>query len=389
MDVQGIAAIVFILLMAAFLYYNRKKITMQGIFFPLLYFVMLKSQLGIKSMDYIAKKFPRLLSFLGTLGVIAGFIGMAFICYELVKNTVYLFVRPDIAAGVQPVLPFEAKGVFFVPFIYWIISIFVIAIVHEFSHGMMARVHGLKVKSSGFAFLGIILPLVPAAFVEPDEKALVKKSARAQLSVYAAGPFANVVMAGLMILLVTFVGAPIAKAAFEPMGVKVVSAVQDGPFYNAGIQPDEIVTQIEGMNIIYVANLTKALEKYKPGQRIFVKTNVSAYTVELGKNPKNESKPYIGIGSRQYTEPKKEFVAQYGSFVPAVITWIIGLVYWLFILNLGIGLFNLMPIGPIDGGRMLKLACQKIHTKKGEFVFKAISLFFLAVVLFNVVAGFV
>ncbi len=389
MDAQGIAAIVFILLMAVFLYYNRKKIIMQGIFFPLLYFVMLKSHVGIKSMDIVAKRFPRLLGFLGTIGVIAGFFGMAFICYALVKNTFYLFVRPDIASGVQPVLPFEAKGVFFVPFIYWIISIFVIAVVHEFSHGLIARVHGLKIKSSGIAFLGIILPLVPAAFVEPDEKQLLKKSARAQLSVFAAGPFANVIVAGIMILLVTFAGNPLAKSAFEPLGVKVVSVVKDGPFYNAGIQPDEIITGIEGKPVTHLANLTGVLEGYKPGQRVVVKTNISAYTVELGKNPKDASKAYVGMSSRQYVEPKKEFVSAYGSFVPAAITWVLGLLYWLFVLNLGIGLFNLMPIGPIDGGRMLKLACQRIHVKKGNFIFKLISLFFLAVVLFNVVAGFV
>ena len=81
-----------------------------------------------------------------------------------------LFTKPAASSGVGLVLPFKAKGVFYVPFFYWIISIFVIAVVHEFSHGLIARANNIKVKSSGFAFLALLVPIIPAAFVEPDEK---------------------------------------------------------------------------------------------------------------------------------------------------------------------------------------------------------------------------
>jgi hypothetical protein len=37
-------------------------------------------------------------------------------------------------------------------------------------HGVMARVYNLPVKNSGLVVLGALLPLVPGAFVEPDEK---------------------------------------------------------------------------------------------------------------------------------------------------------------------------------------------------------------------------
>ena len=42
----------------------------------------------------------------------------------------------------------------------------IVAIPHEFAHGIFARLNNLRVKSSGFALFGPIL----AAFVEPDEK---------------------------------------------------------------------------------------------------------------------------------------------------------------------------------------------------------------------------
>jgi len=88
-------------------------------------------------------------------------------------------------------------------FSYWILSIFLIAVIHEFSHGVVGRAWKLKIKSSGFAFLSILVPVIPAAFVEPDEKQTAKASARAQLGMLSAGPFSNVVFAALILLSMT------------------------------------------------------------------------------------------------------------------------------------------------------------------------------------------
>jgi membrane-associated protease RseP (regulator of RpoE activity) len=59
-------------------------------------------------------------------------------------------------------------------------------------------------------------------------------------------------------------------------------------------------------------------------------------------------------------------------------------------LNIGIGLFNLLPLGPIDGGRMLKASLDKFikDEKKAEMIWKRVSLFFLAVVIINLLFGF-
>ena len=61
----------------------------------------------------------------------------------------------------------------------------------------------------------------------------------------------------------------------------------------------------------------------------------------------------------------------------------------LFVLNLGIGLFNLVPIGPLDGGRMLQLACHKLFDReKGNKIWGYIGLFFLLIIFINIAAGF-
>jgi membrane-associated protease RseP (regulator of RpoE activity) len=388
MDFQYVLLIITVLAMILFIWKERKNIQLQGIF-PLLYFVMWRTQRGTGLMDWLAKKAPRFWMWFFGIGIVVCFAGMALISYELAKNTALLFTAPEAAPGIQPVLPFEAKGVFFVPFAYWILSIFLIAVVHEFCHGIAARVHKVPVKSAGLAFLGVIAPLVPAAFVEPDENNLQRQSRFKQLSVFAAGPFSNLVMAGGILLLVIFVANPLAQAMLTPNGVRITSIEPDSPAAVAGLRTGERITAIDDVHVTYLENLSKTLATKKPGDTIQLATNESTYAVLLTASPKNESKAYLGVLSRQHADVTDSFKATYGSWSVPLILWTFGLLYWLFLLSLGIGLFNLLPIGPIDGGRMLQVAMQKLFKQQpGQRVWKYISVVFLLMVVVNVIAGF-
>ena len=277
LEFQNLAALFFIVVLSVVLYLKREKLTVHGSF-PYFYFSMYKTQLGISFMQSLAKKWNKTLKVLGYIGIAAGFLGMVAICAALIHNLFVLFTRPEAVPGVGLVLPFKAKGVFYVPFFYWIISIFVIAVVHEVAHGVISKAHKIKVKTSGFAFLGtsymiggiaIILfalyakmkstsldlasgftqfnplqysfdawiliglvfvvisfirnfplPIIPAAFVEPDEKVLKKRPMKEQLSVFAAGPFSNVLL-GLIFLGLSFALVPFAQNVFLPDGIGI------------------------------------------------------------------------------------------------------------------------------------------------------------------------
>jgi membrane-associated protease RseP (regulator of RpoE activity) len=389
MDFQYVLLIAFILLMILFSVLQRKNIQMQGIF-PLFYFVMWRTQKGLKFMDRLAQMMPRVWSWIFGAGIVIGFAGMLMISYELVKNTVLIFLTPGSVPGIQPVLPFEAKGVFFVPFVYWILSIFLIAGVHEFCHGIAARVYKMPVRNAGLAFLGVIVPLVPAAFVEPDEDYLKKQSKFKQLSVFAAGPFSNIVMAGIIFLIVLFVANPLAESMLLPDGVRITGVEAGSPAALAGMHEDEIITAIDNMPATYLENLSSVLAAKKPGDMVSLQTKNATYNIALAKNPKNESKAHLGVFSRQHAEIKAPFKEKYGEWSAPIILWIFGLLYWLFLLSLGIGLFNLLPIGPIDGGRMLLLAMQKIFKQQaGLKVWKLVSIALLLLVVINVVKGFI
>lgn len=391
-DFQTIAAITFLVILTIFIFLNKKNLETKSIIPNVLYFSMYRTTWGLKLMDSIAKKCRKFMIYVGWLGILVGFLGMIFMSYGLINNIYVLFTKPQATPGVGLVLPFKAKGVFYVPFFYWIISIFVIAVVHEFAHGLIARANNIKVKSSGFAFLGLIVPIIPAAFVEPDEKALMKRPYKEQLSVFAAGPFSNIITAFFFIAMASFIIAPLVNASFEPNGVKITDYVdgnQTYPAKNFGMKIGEVIKQVDDKPTPYVDNLSAVLKNKKPQEFATIKTDKSIYKIKLAKSPENESLAYLGAYLEQETKIKDSISSAYGVFLPNALLWTYGLFLTLFVLNLGIGLFNLVPIGPLDGGRMLQLALHKIFSKeKGNKVWIYVGIFFLMVIFVNLAAGF-
>lgn len=381
MSPDTIAAIVFAVLLGVFLLVKRKRLTLQRALFPIIYVVMYKSKWGVDWMEKIARKFPRLVRIFGDIGIVLGFLGMALITLELVWSSVKVFIG-GAAPGIAPVLPVQADGIFFVPFSYWIISIFLLAIAHEFAHGMLSFAHRVPVKSSGFAFLCLILPVVPAAFVEPDEEVLNRKSKRAKLAVFAAGPMANMVFA-LFALGLFFSLSPLLSSAYSPVGVEVVTVADGSRAALAGMNVGEIITHVDGERVLNVKEMSSKLESYSSGEVVSLKTRDSLFSVVL-----NESKT-LGISARPYSVPNSEFAGSYGNWAPPVVKWFSGLLFWLFMLNLGIGLFNLLPLGPLDGGRMFQLVCLKVSKKHGLRIWSFVSFTLAALIIVNIVLGFI
>lgn len=390
MDIRLILAIVFFAILGIFLINKRKKLTTQG-YFPFFYFSMYKTKLGLNGMNFLAKKFPKTFKVLSNIGIVVGFIGMALISYELIKNLIKLFYQPEVVAqSVGLVLPFQVKGGFYVPFEYWILSIFILAVVHEFSHGIIARLHNIKIKSSGFAFLGILVPVLPAAFVEPDESKLNKAKTKKQLAVFAAGPFSNIVLGFMVLAFLIFAMGPIANQVVINDGVKVTGFIDGNyPASTSGLKPGEIILAIDDVNTLDANNFSNYLSTRFAGDMVKLKTNESYYTITLGEHPEDSTKGYLGVTISQNTKMNPDFIEKYGKFSANVILWFAGLLFWLYLLNLGIGLFNLVPLGPVDGGRMLKVVLLKyFEEKKALAIWSRVSMFFLIVILVNILAGF-
>ncbi|MBI4451644.1 site-2 protease family protein [Candidatus Woesearchaeota archaeon] len=403
---QSILAIIFILGMGVFLWVRRKNIEFHRIL-PGMYFAMYKSKLGLKAMDWIGNRGRRMIKPLSYFGIVLGFAGMAWIVYELLKASALLITQPELPPTVQPVLPFAVKGVFFVPFIYWILSIFVIAVVHEFAHGVVARAHNIPVKSSGFAFFSILVPLIPAAFVEPSEQKLVKRPGKEQLAVFAAGPFANVLLAALVIFAFGFELPPLvtrdvtSSTAIVDLGGaaqdiiiadywNVTAVTANSPAAMAGLVPGSIITSIDGVAVREGKRFAEKVDSLKPGQVINVGADDREIRIPLIADTKRAEKGVMGVSVKLHTLTNPTWIAKYGDNGVQAIIFAITLAIWLYALSLGIGLFNLVPLGPIDGGRMFKLAAERtMNEATGVRVWKATSLFFLVLILFNIAVGFI
>ncbi|MAG50454.1 hypothetical protein CL621_02320 [archaeon] len=358
MNLDIVFAIIFYGAIILYFLTHRKKFEIQNKIIALY-----KTKIGLKLMDKFSKVAPKFLRVLGIIGIGIGFIGMITIFVFLTKGLINLFMDPAAKATIGLVLPgIRIPGApVYVPFWYGIISIFVVAVIHEFSHGVVARLYNIKIKSSGIAFFGPIL----AAFVEPDEKQLSKKSKSAQLSIFAAGPFSNILTAGVVGLLLLFLIMPFAASILESEGVQISGLEKNYPLERAGVTEGELIEEVNSVPIKNVDDFVEVMSEIKSDQIVILKTNRTLYNVVAFEHPKIEGKGYLGVVVAPYiTRLKENVVSKFGDKLPWAIFGFSKLLGWIFALSLGIGLVNLLPLGPVDGGRMFHLV--SLHFLKDE-----------------------
>ncbi|HII15262.1 MAG TPA: hypothetical protein HA362_03025 [Nanoarchaeota archaeon] len=364
----------FCLLYAFYLRHKEKFIVQAKIIF------LYKTKIGLKFMDSVARKFPRAVNVFGFAGIVTGFAGMATVFVFLAKETIDYLVVPSQVAPLAPVLPgISIPGVPYLSFWHWIISIFLVAIIHEGSHGILARYANIKIKSSGFAFVGPQL----AAFVEPEEKSLNKSSYYRQLAVFAAGPFSNIIAGLLLFLLLIFVLAPAYSNVFEVTGINITNITLGYPLQAAGLEAPFIITSINGMKLNSTDALLNVSSGIKAGDIVRIETGSGAYSVTAVNNT-NSTKGYLGVGEFSMVVAAKERFMWIKPFLPAI-RWINMLIAWLFMINIGIALFNLLPFGPVDGGRMFYTAMLAIfkHEKKAKRIWGFFSAICLILIFIN------
>ncbi|MAF36148.1 hypothetical protein CL622_03465 [archaeon] len=352
------------------IYTHKSKFEIQGKVIALY-----RTALGLKAMRFVADRFPRTLRVLGYIGVVAGFLGMVVMLGFLVYGTWQLIFVPSAQPVLSPVLPGVAiPGLPRLSFFHWIITIFIVAAVHEFAHGVLSFVHKIHVKSSGFALFGPIL----AAFVEPDEQALDKAPKRASLSVLAAGAFANFLLTIPFLLLFAFVMNPVAAQLYMvPDGIIVQNVTVGGPL-DGQLQVGERLMQVNGQDLVSIQDFLGALDGLKPGDTVALVTDKSAFNIIASQHPDFPEKGYLGVVISQSITSTRP------AWETSAFLWVSLLVFWVYAVSLGIGLFNLLPLGPIDGGRMLYIVLLSfLPEKKAKKIWGWVSYLVLALIIIN------
>ncbi len=352
----------FVIFVSIFLYRRKKNLKREG------FLILYKTSAGIKAINKIGEKYKKLLNVLSYVSIALGFLLMAGMLY-LFGRIVWIYVfNPEIVSLVKvppimPLLPYlpQVFQLNFLPpfyFIYWIIIIAVVAISHEFSHGIFAANKKVKIKSTGFGFFPFFLPIFLAAFVELDEKKMQKKKISHQMAILSAGTFANTLVAILFfaVLLLFFwiaftpSGVIFDTYTYSVVGISAITSVNNvhvsnisynqllslantsaladvktndseyfitenfltqqknnqgyiylydnAPAIKANL-PNTIV-RINGINVNNEEQLGKILMNYSPGSNITITAlngnSYQDYKITLGQNPQNKSAPYLGIG---------------------------------------------------------------------------------------------
>ncbi len=241
-------------------------------------FLIWQTQRGRKFIDNTAQKRKRFWKNYGSFGIIVASVCMVLIMILVVWSAMLASQIPaDQAPTADMVLAIPGVNPL-IPIWYGIAGLAISIIIHEFSHGILARVADIKIKSLGLAFL--VVPL--GAFVEPDEDEMGALPKIKRSRIYAAGPTTNVVLAVVLVLIFSmiFMGSISAKED----GVIINQMSGGSPLYNLDIEGGNEVIEINGENIagiddFYSLNIDPGTEV---NVTIFDGTDERIYQVKTG-----------------------------------------------------------------------------------------------------------
>jgi membrane-associated protease RseP (regulator of RpoE activity) len=285
----------------------------------------------------------------------------------------------------------------YLPLSVWL-AVIIAVVIHEASHGIVARSLGLRIKSAGVLLL-VILPI--GAFVETDDKQLKESRSRDTLRVLGAGSGINFIVGIACVLLLILTVSSMTPAV---KGAGIVGVVPDSPTLHspasiAGIQPGDFVTAINNspvtdlgilrngsfrvgesvnvtiwrgghtmtLNNVVLSNLTVTTVNETSGQSTqtiypFLGVDQASYAALQGtastyaNNYKSTPIAYLveipTFGQAQYLVPFSTVLSGFytsplGALTPAVTLTL----YWLFFVNFNLAIFNSLPIYPMDGGQ--------------------------------------
>ena len=281
------------------------------------------------------------------------------------------------------------------------VALVVTIIVHEAGHGIIARVYGVKVESTGLVlFLGIPI----GAFVNIERDELNRISTKQKSSILTAGPMTNIVLAAIslfVILLITstlVVTKPIDPASY---GVVVTNVNQGSLAESIGLAKGTIIQQIQNNQIRNPVELNDNLNA-NLGKLVTIEItdeNGEKLTKQATLPPQRDpGKGILGVSITPVADPK-EVLDRYNSMIftsPLALlappTFVQGMVpysdfmadkytsplfgsyytipaslfFWLWFINFNVAIFNALPIGPLDGGQLYNsLIDKKTQNKKG------------------------
>jgi len=296
----------------------------------------------------------------------------------------------------------------YLPWTYGWIALVITIIIHEAGHGIVARVHNIKVDSTG---LLLILGLPLGAFVNIAPEELGRSTLKQKSAILTSGPLNNMILVALSLIGLYFIVStltPIPTNSAPQYGVVVLGVGDHTLAGSIGLSKGSIIETVAGQKLHNLEDLGKILRsnlgktvnitwKDKAGHQIiqFVTlpkhveanqgilgisiTNAApdpALVLRLYKsafNPLSNPVSHVAllfpptIGAGVQSDPYSNLMAPkyQSSVLGSDFAPVANLLYWIMFVNFNVAIFNALPIGPFDGGQLYKSLIEK-RLGKGE-----------------------
>jgi membrane-associated protease RseP (regulator of RpoE activity) len=277
----------------------------------------------------------------------------------------------------------------YLPISYGLAALVITIIIHEAGHGVVARVHNIRVDSTGIVlFLGITI----GAFVNIERDELNRATLKQKSAILTAGPLNNMILAGACLLGMFFVVSTLTPLPPDPnaaqFGVMVVS-VNGGSLAEAtGIEAESVIQYVAGQQITSLDDLSESLRGNlgntveitwlnKAGE-IIVRQVTLPSAVEPGRGTlgvsvtvlSQDPQEVLDIYKNQFSQNplavllpptfQQGFVPFSDLMAPKYTSSVFGdnfplvanMLFWLWFINFNVGIFNALPLGPLDGGQL-------------------------------------
>lgn len=235
--------------------------------------------------------------------------------------------------GVYPIIP----GIT-LPLVAGLAAFVLAMAVHEFSHGVLARIMKSRINRIGILFLGII-PI--GAFVEPDDKQVEALAVEKKSMIFAAGVSMNLLVS-LIFLVALFLFTTFVLPSLYSPHLVIAYTVPGSPAYGV-IPNNSTIISWNGQQITSSQQI-QTLEQGHPYANVTLVTNKGTFLLQ------SDSQGKLGIAITQ--QLSKGFVTS------ALYTFYTFIVLSL-ILNFLLAVLNFLPLPLLDGWQLYKANLKK------------------------------
>ncbi|MBS5965034.1 MAG: RIP metalloprotease RseP [Finegoldia magna] len=294
-----------------------------------------------------------------------------------------------------------------------IIIFLLVILIHEFGHFIVAKMNGVSVlefsigmgpklfqrESNGTLYSLRVLPVGGYCQLEGEDEendspnSLNNQSPLVRLKVILAGAIMNFILAFILLILLMSVS----RVSTEVSGV-----IKDSPAYSSGIQTGDQIVSINGENVSDGEELLKSIKESQGDLNIRVIRDSQSKNIKVTPRLENNIRK-IGVNFQEEYNIKNfsivkgfkkglitflNLTGMLYKFLGMLITGQLGLggvsgpvgvvkeignaaktgvanlIFLLAYININLGVFNLLPIPALDGGRAIFILIEMIFGKK-------------------------